>query len=98
MTAPVITELSRDLDSSAVGDLRYIVALKGQREPRLKVSRLQTESGAIVVIVEAPKVDGKPIVAVSTMDAIARRIDPSARAGAGLNGSTRVQRRYFLTA
>jgi hypothetical protein len=98
MTASVITDISRDLDASSVGDLRYIVSLKGKPEPRLKVSRFQHEDGAIMVIVEAPKVNGKPIVAVSTMDAIARRVEATARAGAGINGSARVQRRYFLTA
>jgi len=99
MTAPVITNLVVDTDAMTLGVWPFKVELKGKPEPRLKVRKLQDLStGELTVSIEAPVVDGKPIVAVSTMDTIARRVLDGARVYAGNKGGTVRYRRYAATA
>lgn len=73
MTAPVVTNLTRNLDAAAVDSMPYIVELRGTVEPRIKAIRRVTD-GHVSAVIQVPLIEDKPLVAVSTMDAIARRI------------------------
>lgn len=91
----VITRFEENTSEQMLGKMPYIVEVRGQRVPNLRVEKLtDIESGAVTVLVEVPKSDGRAILAVSTMDALARRVKPDARAYAG-NKHGAVARRMY---
>lgn len=94
----VITKLEANLSERTLsGDIMrtpYVLEVRGAAIPNVLVyEMLDTVKGFTTVLVQAPVVDGKPLLAPSTMDAIARRVKPNARAyGGNRGGSVRVRR------
>jgi hypothetical protein len=84
----VITALVPDNDNLLLGVTPFKLELKGQSEPRVKVQKIQDlEYGGFTVKIVAPSE-----MAVSTLDAIARRLLPNARVYAGVKaGPTKVR-------
>lgn len=73
----------------------YAVEIRGEAMPAVKVTKVQNLTmGGYTIWVEVPKVDGRPILAVSTMDALARRVKPDARAYGGNKGGAVLRRVY----
>lgn len=73
----------------------YALEVRGAAVPNALVySLLDMDTGALTVTVQVPKEGGKPVLALSTMDALARRVKPDARAYAGNKGGAAVVRRY----
>lgn len=96
MTAPTITAIRPNTDDETLGKLPYEVEVKGKPEPLVKVVRLlDLEDGSITVSVQTPVTDGKPLLSLSAMDSIARRILPGARVYAGNKGHAAVKRRMY---
>lgn len=94
----VITKLVKDEDASVWGAERFALEIKGAVVPNVIVERrVDIQNGFESVLVQTPIVDGKPVLTLSTQDAIARRIITDARVYAGntLTPDSRVQvRRY----
>lgn len=81
----VITKFEVVEDNVTLAVTPYRVEVKGIRDPRLKVERVQDlKNGGYYVLVQAPA----GMLALSTMDAIARRVDPKARALSNMAGKT----------
>lgn len=96
MTAPTITAIRPINEDETLGKLPYEVEVKGKLEPLVKVVRLlDLEDGSITVSVQTPVTDGKPLLTLSAMDSIARRILPGARVYAGNKGHAAVKRRIY---
>lgn len=96
MTAPTITAVRPNTEDRTLYTLPYEVEVKGQPEPRVKVKLVtDVETGALTVSVETPVADGKPLLNLSAMDSIARRILPGARVYAGNKGHAAVKRRMY---
>jgi hypothetical protein len=96
VTAPTITAIRPNTDDETLGKLPYEVEVKGRTEPLVKVVRLlDLDSGAVTVSVQTPVTDGKPLLSLSAMDSIARRILPGARVYAGNKGHAAVKRRMY---
>lgn len=87
MTAPVVTALIEDFDNQTLGNLPIKVELKGQPAPHVKVEKLQNlTQGGYTVRITAPV-----SVAVSTLDAIARRVIPEAKVTLAGKGAARIR-------
>lgn len=87
MTAPVVTALIEDRDNMTLGELPIKVELKGQPAPLVKVVKLQDlNKGGFTVKITAP-LD----VAVSTLDAIARRVIPNSKVTLAGKGPARIR-------
>ena len=87
MTAPVVTNLFEDFDNMTLGVTPIKVELKGAPEPRVKVEKLQDLTrGGYSVKITAP-LD----VAVSTLDAIARRVLPGSKVTVAGKGPARIR-------
>jgi len=86
----VITRLEADNENMTLGSTPYVLELKDKPEPRVKVRKVQDlNKGGFEVQIEAPA-----DIAVSTLDAIARRLIPQARVKvAGKNHATII--RYY---
>jgi hypothetical protein len=96
MTAPTITELAPNLDASTVGQISYRLEIKGQPVPDVKVVRLQDlKTGKQSVEIRTPLVDGKPVIVVGVLDAIARKILPAARVAKSHDWKDAVKRRVY---
>jgi hypothetical protein len=81
----VITKLEANLTERVMerGFVRtpYTLEVRGAKVPNALVHEvLDMETGAIRITVQSPLVDGKPVLALSTMDAIARRVKPGVKA------------------
>jgi hypothetical protein len=86
----VITALVPDLDNMLLGITPFKLELKGKPEPRVRVEKIQDmENGGFTVRIVAPA-----DVALSTLDAIARRVVPDARVYAGNKGGPTKVRLY----
>jgi hypothetical protein len=80
MTAPTITAISEIREDLTLSTLPYLIEVKGKPEPRVKVVRtLDNDTGEVTVSVQTPVADGEPLLSLSAMDSIARRIKPGAR-------------------
>lgn len=87
MTAPVVTALVEDTDNLLVGMTPIKVELKGKPAPHVKVEKIQDlNKGGFSVKVVAPLT-----VAVSTLDAIARRVIPGATVTLAGKGAARIR-------
>jgi hypothetical protein len=77
----VITKLEARNEDQTYGRIPYDVEIKGERPANVVVAKLPKISDATQTLVEitTPLVGGSTALAVSTMDAIARRILPDAR-------------------
>lgn len=96
MTAPTITAIRPNTEDETLGTLPYEVEVKGKLEPLVKVVRsMDLDSGDVTVSVQTPVTDGKPLLSLSAMDSIARRILPGARVYAGNKGHAAVKRRIY---
>lgn len=94
----VITKMEKNEDASVWGVERFDVEIKDSKVPNVIVERrTDPNNGFVSVLVQVPVVARKPVLSLSTMDAIARRILPDARVYAGnhVTAESRVQvRRY----
>ena len=91
----VITKFEVLADEVTLDRTPYAVEVKGQAMPSVKVVRVQNLTmGGYTIWVEVPKVDGRPILAVSTMDALARRVAPGAKVYGGNKGGAVLRRVY----
>lgn len=96
MTAPTITAIRPNNEDATLGALPYEIEVKGKLEPLVKVVKmLDLEDGSVTVSVQTPVTDGKPLLTLSAMDSIARRILPGARVYAGNKGHAAVKRRIY---
>lgn len=96
MTAKVVTALP-DRQNAAVGYMPYVVSVKGKETNLIKAFRVQNQdTGEVTVRIDADHVDDKPTVAVSTLDALARTIVPSARIAKSVSGKFRSVRTYSI--
>jgi hypothetical protein len=99
MTAPTITAIRANNEDATLGVFPYEIEVKGKTEPLVKVVKLlDLETGAVTVSVQTPVTDGKPLLTLSAMDSIARRILPNARVYAGNKGHAAVKRRIYAAA
>lgn len=91
----VITSLEPNREDATLGLTPYAVTIKGSPEPRVKIveSRDITTGKATVRII-AMAAAGMPVLALPTLDQIARRILPGARVTARLHGSAAFTRVY----
>jgi hypothetical protein len=81
--------------SASAVETPYTLEIKGQPEPMVKVTRLvNPENGSKMVRIVAMASAGQPILSLSTMDAIARRILPNARVTTANKGSAAFFRLY----
>lgn len=95
----VITKLEANLSERVLsGNIMrtpYVLEVRGAAIPNALVHEmLDINTGSVTVLVQVPKSDGKPVLAVSTIDAIARRVKAGARAYAGNQGGPLMVRRY----
>lgn len=97
MTASVITLLEPNTDEMLLGQTPYKLEIKGAPEPRVKVTELMDlNTGTKTVRIIARASQGVPALALSTMDAIARRILPNARVKASGKGHSGMHREYAV--
>lgn len=92
------TAVHLDRDNAELNYWPYIVTIAGQVEPKVKASKkLNAANGVKIVSVQVPEVNGRPMLADSTLDAVARRIEPEAKvyARSGLEFG-RYQRLYTV--
>lgn len=95
MTASVITKLVPDFDEMLLGATPYILEIKGEPEPRVRVTELMDlDTGTKTVRIIAKAAEGVPALALSTLDAIARRILPTARVAVTSKGKAGMHREY----
>ena len=91
----VITKFEVLTDEVTLDRTPYAVEIRGQAMPSVKVVRVQNLTvGGYTIYVEVPKVNGRPILAVSTMDALARRVSPVATVYGGNKGGEVLRRVY----
>jgi hypothetical protein len=96
VTAPTITAIVPNNEDATLGVLPYQIEVRGKLEPLVKVVRLMDlDSGDVTVSVQTPVTDGKPLLTLSAMDSIARRILPGARVYVGNKGHAAVKRRIY---
>lgn len=80
MTASVITALAPITEDATWTETPYALEIKGQPERRVTVKRiLDADTGKRVVRIATLAPSGIPVVALPTLDQIARRIIPGAR-------------------
>lgn len=73
-------EVTPDRENAGLNEMPYIVEIKGLRDPRITAVRtFYPETGRFLIMVKSPLKDGKPVLADSTMDTIARRINSDAK-------------------
>lgn len=91
------TAVLADRDNASVNSMPYTVAIAGNPEPRVKaVRKVSPLTGDITIHLTVPVIDGVPLLPVSTMDATARRIAPSARVSKYGKGSRLHVREYAV--
>lgn len=91
----VITKMEVIAEQATLAETPYAVEVRGVAMPAVKVVKVQDlVRGGYSVRVEVPKVDGRPILSVSTMDALARRVMPAAKVYAGNRGGAVTRRLY----
>lgn len=89
----VITKFEVVEENVSLAVTPYRVEIKGKYDPRVKVERVQDLiKGGYLVMVQAPA----GLLALSTMDALARRVDPGARAVSNLPGKSVHLRGYRI--
>jgi hypothetical protein len=81
MPAATITLVEARSEDQTYGRIPYDVEIKGARVGGLAVSKLPKLSadGQTLVEIKVPAVAGKPVLSLSTLDQIARRVLPEAR-------------------
>jgi hypothetical protein len=81
MPAATITRVEERTEDQTYGRIPYDVEIKGARVGGLSVSKLPKLSDKTQTLVEikVPAPDGKPVLSLSTLDQIARRVLPEAR-------------------
>lgn len=96
MTAPATIELVADRDRAGLNHTEYNLRYRGVDLPNVQVIRtVSDQTGEKSLWINAPKVDGKPVLNNSQMDAVARKLLTAPRAGSGTNGPLRMARRYY---
>ncbi|UDL16712.1 hypothetical protein SEA_ATUIN_319 [Arthrobacter phage Atuin] len=96
MTAPTITAIRENTEDATLGVLPYEIEIRGQFEPSVKVVRtMDLETGSMSVSVQTPVADGKPLLSLSAMDQVARRILPGARVLMSSKAHGAVKRRIY---
>lgn len=91
------TAVIADRDNASVNLMPYRVTVAGQPEPRVKAVRVTSPASRKVTIeLTVPVIDGSPLLALSTMDATARRIAPTARVTNHRKGSRLHIREYAV--
>lgn len=89
------TAVTADRDNASVNLMPYRVTVAGKPEPRVKAIRsVSPLTGEITVSLTVPVIDGSPLLALSTLDATARRINPAARVKSYGRGSRVLVREY----
>ena len=92
----VITKLEARTEDQTYGRIPYSVEIKGETPANVVVAMLPKVSDKTQTLVEitVPLVEGATALALSTMDAIARRILPDAKVLVTYNGSAARRRVY----
>lgn len=92
----VITKLEARTEDQTYGRIPYDVEIKGEAPANVVVAKLPKLSAATQTLVEitTPLVGGSPLLALSTMDAIARRILPDAKVLTSYSGASARRRVY----
>lgn len=91
------TAVLADRDNASVNLMPYRVMVAGKPEPRVKAVRMVSPlNGDITIRLTVPVIDGTPLLALSTMDATARRIAPTARVSQNGKGSRVHVREYAV--
>lgn len=76
----VITRLEADRDRAGVGEIPYVLEVRGERVQGVDVKRVQDrETGSLTVHIKAARLNGKPVLPMATQDAVARQILSGAR-------------------
>lgn len=84
-------------DEASVNKMPYRITVAGKPEPRVQAVRVVSAlTGAVTIQLTVPVVDGSPLLALSTMDATARRISPTARVAGYRKGSRLHIREYAV--
>lgn len=84
-------------DNASLNLMPYRVTVAGKPEPRVKaVRKVSALTGEIRIELTVPVIDGSPLLALSTMDATARRISPTARVSRTRKGSRMHIREYAV--
>lgn len=97
MTASVITALVPNTNDMLFGEVPYLLEIKGQPEPRVKVTELNNwDKGVKTVKIVAQAAENVPVLPLSTLDQIARRILPGARVTAKIKGHAGLHREYAV--
>lgn len=97
MTTSVITALAPNNSELLFGEVPYLLEIKGQPEPRVKVTELNNwDLGVKTVRIVAMAAEGVPALPLPTLDQIARRILPGARVKASLKGRAGLHREYAV--
>lgn len=96
MPKSVITKLEARTEDQTYGRIPYDVEIKGTVPANVTVAKLPklSSAGQTLVEITTPLVDGGTLLALSTMDAIARRILPEARHLTTYAGSSARRRVY----
>lgn len=91
----VITSLEPNREDATLGFTPYRLEIKGEPETRVRVTEIRDiVTGKATVKIVAMAAAGSPVQALSTLDAIARKILPGARVTARLHGSAAWNRFY----
>lgn len=86
-----------DRDNAGINITPYRVTVAGKPEDRVKaVRKVSALTGEILIELTVPVIDGSPLLALSTMDATARRISPTARVSHTRKGSRMHIREYAV--
>lgn len=97
MTASVITGFAKNVEDATLGRTPYVVEIKGQNPGGVRVAELMdADTGTVSIEVIAPAPDGKPVLALSTMDALARRVRATAKVAFNGQGPTTLRRVYAV--
>lgn len=91
------TAVIADRDNAGINNTPFKVIVGGKPEPRVKAVRMVSPlTGDITIRLTVPVIDGVPLLALSTMDATARRIAPTARVDGYRKGSRLHIREYAV--
>lgn len=91
------TSVIADRDNAGVNNTPFKVIVGGKPEPRVQAVRVVSAlTGAVTIQLTVPVIDGSPLLALSTMDATARRISPTARVSRNRKGSRLHVREYSV--
>lgn len=84
-------------EEASLNLMPFKVTVAGKPEPRVKaVRKVSALTGEIRIELTVPVIDGSPLLALSTMDATARRISPTARVSHNRKGSRLHIREYAV--